>query len=344
MRNGLILIAALLLAAGESAAQCTDETARQTPGSWSRGEDTLTTDRALPPLVRENALRKADQVLGLVQGALPKPKGMEAKAYRSRGVTSENGGPLKYGVTAYLLGYSCVPQSAGNKDLRGKILLDDETATWIYVKFNDLSQLVTPLGGQFKMDKSQAILAFPPRTGDFKGHAHYAWSTASGERWEAILVKGRDMRLTRDVSRGEFLRVREDIERDDIAKLRKTADARPGAKAGIEKSVQSREQRLAKLVALREAMSAAERDRPALVRNTHTGNRDHITFAAAGERGERLVVLDPDFFDARWPRHAIQFAVILLRWQPKQPAKVEAIRQFRENLDLEALRALLGAS
>lgn len=344
MRIRLILIAGLLLAAGEGAAQCTDETARQTPGSWSRGEDNLANDRALPPFVRENAMRKADQVLGLVQRAIPQPKGVQAKAYRSRGVASVDGGPLRYGVTAYFLGYFCVPQSVGNADLRGKILLGDETATWIYIKFNDLSQLVTPLGEQFKTTDGDAILSFPHRTVDFKGHAHYAWSTSHGEQWEAILVKGRDMRLTRDVSRGEFLIVRENIERDETAQLRKTAEARPGAKAGIEKSVKLYEQRLAKLAALREGMSAAEREQPAVVRNTHTGNRDHITFAATGERGERLVVLNPDFFDARLPRYAIQFAVVLVRWQPNQPAKVEAMRQFRENFDLEALRALLGAS
>src|SRR5256885_12489117 len=129
MRNRLILIAGLLFAAGESAAQCTDEAAWQKPGAWSRAEDTLANDRVLLPFVRENALRKADQVLGLVQRAIPQPKGVQAEAYRSRGVQYTDEGPLKYGVTALFLGYFCVGQTAGNRDMRGKILLGGGTAT-----------------------------------------------------------------------------------------------------------------------------------------------------------------------------------------------------------------------
>ena len=60
--------------------------------------------------------------------------------------------------------------------------------------------------------------------------------------------------------------------------------------------------------------------------------------------GERLYVLNSDFFDKSLPRHAIQFATILLRWEPQNPPKVEAMRQFRENFDIEALRAMLGNS
>ena len=48
-------------------------------------------------------------------------------------------------------GYFCVGQTAGNQDVRGKILLGGETATWIYIKFNDLSQLISPLGDEFRV-------------------------------------------------------------------------------------------------------------------------------------------------------------------------------------------------
>ena len=54
--------------------------------------------------------------------------------------------------------------------------------------------------------------------------------------------------------------------------------------------------------------------------------------------------LNSDFSTRALPRHAIQFATILLRWEPQNPPKVEAMRQFRENFDIEALRAMLGNS
>ena len=345
MRNGLILIAGLLLAAGQAAAQCSGELAWQTAGAWSHGEDTLANDRALPRSARAAALRKSDEVVELLKRAIPDPKGVQANVSRSRGAQYSDEGPLKYGVTALFLGYFCVGQTAGNQDVRGKILLGGETATWIYIKFNDLSQLISPLGDEFRVADGGVMFSLPRRAGDFKGHARHAWESSRGVRWEAILVKAKDMRLTRDVSREEFLRTREQIERDQIATLLKSAEGRAASsRAGIDKSVKSYEQRLANLVALREGMTPAERQEPAIVRNTHAGNRDHMTFAAKGERGDRLYVLNDAFFDKSLPRHAIQFAIILLRWQPQNPPKVEVMRQFRENFDIEALRAMLGRS
>jgi hypothetical protein len=89
-------------------------------------------------------------------------------------------------------------------------------------------------------------------------------------------------------------------------------------------------------------MSAAERQQPAVILNSHMENRNRMTFAGKGERGERLFTVEPQFFDPSLRRHAIQFATVLLRWEPDKPPKVEVMRQFRENFDLEALRALFG--
>jgi hypothetical protein len=346
MRQALIFIAALVVAAGEAAAQCSDEQAWQKPGAWSRGEDTLASDRALPDSARASALRKADAVVELLKQAIPNPKGLQAKVYRSRGAQStEDSGPLKYGVTAFFLDYFCVPPTAGNRELRGKILLGDETATWIYINFNDLSQLVSPISNELRLADGSPMFSMPRSAGDFKGHGRYAWESGRGVQWEAIVVKAKDMRLTRDVTREDFLRAREKVERNEVAKLRESAASRPASsRSGIERSVQTLEGRLAKLVAARENMSAAERQQPAVIVNAHMGNRERMSFAAKGERGERLYALNPEFFDPQLPRHAIQFVTILLRWEANKPPKVEAMRRFRENFDLEALRALLGAT
>jgi len=70
----------------------------------------------------------------------------------------------------------------------------------------------------------QRLFSLPRRSGDFKGYARHARESSHGVRWGAILVKAKDMRLTRDVSREEFLRTREQIERDQIATLLKSAE------------------------------------------------------------------------------------------------------------------------
>jgi hypothetical protein len=341
-----MLLAGLLVVAGNGAAQCTDELAWQKPGAWSRAEDTFPSDRALPNSARAQALRKADAVVELLKRAIPDPKGLQAKVYPSRGVQStEDSGPLKYGVTALFLGYFCVPQTAGNRELRGKILPGGETATWIYIKFNDLSQLVSPISNELSLADGSPMFSMPRRVADFKGHGHYAWESGRGVQWEAIVVKGRDMRLTRDVTREDFLRAREEAQRNEIEKLRKSAAIRPASsRAGIERSVQMYEARLARLAAAREGMSATERQQPAVILNAHMGNREHMTFAAKGERGERLYALNPEFFDLQLPRHAIQFVTVLLRWEANKPPKAEAMHRFRENFDFEALRAMLGTS
>src|SRR5256885_1592491 len=100
MRQALIFIAALVLAAGEAAAQCSDEQAWQKPGAWSRSDDTLARDLALAAnSVRASALRKAEAVVELLKRAIPDPQGLQAKVYRwGRARSTEDRGPLKYGV------------------------------------------------------------------------------------------------------------------------------------------------------------------------------------------------------------------------------------------------------
>src|SRR5213596_789176 len=97
------------------------------------------------------------------------------------------------------------------------------------------------------------------------------------------------MRLTRDVTREDFLRAREEADRNEIEELRKSAASRPASsRASIERSVQMYEARLARLSAAREGMSATERQQPAVILYAHMGNRERMSFAAKGERGERL--------------------------------------------------------
>ena len=73
------------------------------------------------------------------------------------------------------------------------------------------------------------------------------------------------------------------------------------------------------------------------------GGREPV-FATEAEGGRRVFVISARFFDAGLPRHAVQFITVYWRWDagPQYRPKEEMARQFRENFDVHALRAMLG--
>src|SRR5262245_55500563 len=109
MRRRLVLLAFLGGATGRVFAQqpCTDENAWTKPGSWPKAQDdTAMADPTMAKADRPIALRKADQVVALLQQAIPKLDGIEARSYRSiRDRSYTQDGALKYGVNALFLGY-----------------------------------------------------------------------------------------------------------------------------------------------------------------------------------------------------------------------------------------------
>jgi hypothetical protein len=127
MRSRLILLALLAGAAGDVPAQqaCTDEMAWTKAGSRARSEDDLATaDPGFPKTEYPAALRMADRVVALLQQAIPKLNGIEARVYRSiRDRSYTKDGALKYGVNALFLGYYCVPDTPSYPKLRGQIRL-----------------------------------------------------------------------------------------------------------------------------------------------------------------------------------------------------------------------------
>ncbi|MBX7173475.1 MAG: hypothetical protein K1X72_21075 [Pyrinomonadaceae bacterium] len=64
--------------------------------------------------------------------------------------------------------------------------------------------------------------------------------------------------------------------------------------------------------------------------------------SARPKGGKSVVALDKDFFNPNLPRSAIQFITVYWGWDNKNPVTSEAIRQFKQNFDFEALKQMLG--
>jgi hypothetical protein len=105
------------------------------------------------------------------------------------------------------------------------------------------------------------------------------------------------------------------------------------------------ERDLEKIKSARAALSPEERNVVAVVSNSNVepGGKEKV-FATEAEGGRRLIVLDGRFFDASQPRTAIQIITVFWSWEtiPQERAKLQAIRQFRKNFDVQALRAMIG--
>jgi hypothetical protein len=311
------------------------------PGSWARVED----DRALADSTFPKAeypvpLRKADQTLALLQAAIPKLNGIEAKAHRSfRGASYTKEGALKYGVDAWFFGYYCVPDTPSFPHVRGQVRLGDHTDTWIYIRFNDFFWLTNE---RVMLDKSLrakgggALFYFPKQGGEWKG-LPLLLPTIHSRKSEAVIIMPEGKTPYRFITREEFLEARERQVREKIDKLPQFRD-RAKAQTALEGELEKIRSALA-------ALSPEERKAEAVVRNPYVvpGGKDKV-FATEAEGGRRLFVISARFFDASLPRHAVQFMTVYWTWDsdPKDPAKAEVVRQFKQNFDVQALRAMLG--
>jgi hypothetical protein len=337
-------IASLAGAASSVCAQqaCTDEMAWARAGSWGRaGDDLAMADPTFPRAEHAAALRKADQVVALVQQAIPKLDGIEARAYRSiRGPSYTRDGALKYGSDALFRAYYCVPDTPSFPTLRGQVRLGDETGTWLYIRFNDFFWLTNEsamLDKSLRAKGGGALFFFPPSAGEWKGLPLLLPAIHTGQKTEAVIIAPPGRAPHRFITREEFLEARVRQLQERIDKL-PPSPTRPKVQAGIEADLHQIRAALA-------ALSPEERKREAIVRNPLVvpGGRDKV-FVTEADGGRRIFVIRASFFDPSLPRTAVQFITVYWRWDagPKDPAKVAVARQFKENFDLDALRAMLG--
>jgi hypothetical protein len=337
-------------AAGAGTQPCTDEMAWEKPGSWTaRAEDDLAmADRSYPKAQYPIAFAKADRVVALLRQAIPNLNGVEARSYRSiRGSSYTKNGALKYGVNALFLGYYCVPNTPSFPKVRGQVRLGDETGTWIYIDFNNFSWLANDrfrLGGNdLRAKGGGALFFFPKQEGEWKGLPLLSPmlfrgnpSQGLGLRDEAVIIAPPGRTPYRFITREEFLEARARQVQNKIDKL-----PRNSSRA---QHVASLESELQKINAALAALSPEERKADAIVHNPYVvpGGREKV-FATEAEGGRRVFVISAGFFDKSLPRHAVQFITVYWQWNvgPNNTAKLRVIRQFQENFDVQALRALL---
>src|SRR5262245_12462127 len=342
MRKRLVLLMLLAGFAGAVSAQqaCTDEMAWSKPGSWARVEDDRAmADSSFSKTEYPAPLRMADQTTALLKAAIPKLNGIEAKVHRSiRDASYTKQGALKYGVDAWFFGYYCVPDTPSFPQVRGQVRLGDHTGTWIYIRFNDFFWLTNErvmLDKTLRTKGGGALFYFPKQGGEWKGLPLLLPAVHSGKS-EAVIIVPEGKTPYRFITREEFLEARERQVREKIDKLPQFRD-RARVLATLEDELQKIRGALA-------ALSTEERKAEAVLRNPYVvpGGKEKV-FATEAEGGRRVFVISARFFDASLPRDAVQFMTLYWTWDanPKDPAKAEVMRQFKENFDMQALRAML---
>src|SRR5215467_9832063 len=261
----LILVALLACAVEGIAAQqaCTDAMASSKAGSWTKSEDDVAmADHSFPKADYPIALRKADQVVTLLQQAIPNLNGVQAKAYRSiRDGSYTKDGALKYGVHALFLGYYCIPDTASYPQVRGQVLLGDETGTWIYIRFNDFFWLANEramLDKTLRAKGGGALFFFPASGGEWKGLPLLLPTIHSGQKTEAVIIAPPDRAPYRFITREEFLEARQRQVQQRIDQLPQFT--------GRAKALATLEGELEQLRSALAALSPEERKSDAIVR------------------------------------------------------------------------------
>jgi hypothetical protein len=346
-------------------------------GHWAANapDDTAVADPTIPKAEFPAILRRADALIGIIRNAAPDVTGLEARAYRViRGDSYVAKGPERYGATALFLTRYC---SAGSNKTggRGTVRAEDETGTWVYINVNDLGWLWQErLPTNFRTTNGATIYEVPATGPSFKGQTLYRPNVHPGQRTEAIILTLDGQSPYRPLTRERFLQSRERLIDQMSAEQQKTlvsqARFRDEGIAGVNARAwpedrKARERQtyikayeqvaadtargLARLQADRAAierviaaMSPEDRQAPAIVRDPNAAPDGGKLFVTEAEGGRRLATLDRrNFVDDR-PRAAARLIVVYWRWEDTVPAAVAMIQEFKQNLDVEALKALLG--
>ena len=321
---------------------CTDQMAWTKAGSWAaRSEDDLAmADRSFPKAEYPRALRKIDQLVALLREAIPKPDGIEARLTRSiRDASYTKDGALKFGVTAAFFGYYCVPDTPSFPAVRGQVRLSDETGTWIDIRFNDFFWLTNEramLDKRLRAAGGGTLFFFPKQDGEWNG-LPLLHPTIHTQPSEAVIIAPAGRTPYRFITRQQFLEARE-------RQVQRRIDAVPQF-SDRARVVMELESELQKVRSALQSLSPEERKTEAIVRKQFVvpGGRESV-FATEAEGGRRVFVISARFFDAKLPRHAVQFITVHWRWDAgaKDPAKAEVARQFKARFDVQALRGMLG--
>jgi hypothetical protein len=330
MANVLIscILSTITVRSQPPAVPCTDEAAAQTLGKWGRlGQDDLAmADPSFPEEQYKSVLTKAQKTIDIIRETYPELVGVDGRSKRGiRGKPIDTIGPPPFRATIGFFRYYCVPDTPSYPSNRGKVVLEGETDTWIEVYFNGFGNLLGSGLGGILGEAGKDLYDFPKSVGEIKGLALFQLKDAGTKRQQIVVIAANNRMPYVPVSREEYLQIRLKKNKDQFGR-----DA-----------VLSEDEKRNFTTAI-ENMSPAERQLQAIVRDHSALPGKGKVFTTEAEGGDRLVKIDRGFFDPKLPRSAIQFMVISLRWNEKDTAKSELIRQFKQNFDFDSLRLMLG--
>jgi hypothetical protein len=329
---------ALLFAAVSTRAQgpCTAEQAQQWPGilTLDKAEQADNDKRhhGKPDLAVLNKINRAELLL---KQAFPELKGVGGTY--SHEIFDPGPHTDRFQITAPFFYYYCNPVSHNDPPgTGGKIRLNEETGTWIYIDFNTLGWLVNEsnsLGKEMRTRKGETIFYLPRENGEWDGYRVFS-PALHGEFSAAILFTPRGRFPFKPVSREEFLLAREAV-------AQKYLDQARAASGANSSSVKFREKELTDLQNYRASMPSAELQSEAIVLEWSGDPKRGRIFAPNAQHGQRLVTVDQTYIDRSLPRTAVQLIVLYWRWDEDTPVKREFSREFRRNFDVKALEKLL---
>ncbi len=303
---------------------CTTEAAYQTIGKWGtqKKDDLAMADRTFPKDQYKPVLAKAQKVVELFKLAHPEFKGIQANAERAiRGDAYSPNGALPFRLDIGYGSYICVGQDTYIAAARGKVILFGGYG-YTTVFFNTLGDLLTSVqeGKPLLTPEGEEIFEFKKELGEFKGFPMIQPATRTEDHNEAIIITPGNRLPYKPVTREQYLQAR-------LKNFRELG--------GFASEITS-------LTTAIGNMSPAERQIPAIVRDISALPGRAKLFAAESEGGKHLVTIDKSFFNSKLPRDTIQMIAVHWNWSDKIPPKAEAIRQFKQNFNFEALRQMLG--
>jgi hypothetical protein len=319
-----LFIAQMLCLFAFAQTPCTKETAYQTVGKWGKQkmDDLAMADRSFPKTQYKPVLAKAQKVIDLFMQAHPEFKGIQASAKRViRGDSYLPNGALPFGIDVWYDSYFCVGNETYKVEMRGKVIIFSNYG-YSTVTFNSLRNVLESVsaGSPFLTTDGEEIFQFNKQLVEFKGFTTIQPTTRDGEIHEAIIITPDNGLPYKSVTREQYLQAR--IKNYGTSELFAADSAR--------------------LKAMIANMSPTEKQTPALVRDITASPSRAKLFVTEAEGGRHLVTIDKSFFNPKLPRETIQFITVHWNWNETDKPKAEAIRQFKQNFDFEALKQMLG--
>ncbi|HYJ90764.1 MAG TPA: malectin domain-containing carbohydrate-binding protein, partial [Pyrinomonadaceae bacterium] len=210
---------------------CDSDDAKQKKGFWDRGTDDLAmADSTFPKDQYSVVLKKADQAIAILKRSIPDLSGIDIKAYRSiRGDPYLAKGPVPFGISAPVFGYGCIPLSATDPNLRGTIVLGDETGTWLHINFNTIPRL--PSAGVAHLVNGARVYWMPKIEGQVSGVPLLVPQRLDGWRDEELIITPDGQLPFKPVSREAYLLGRQKAAQAEVDRLSKMPNISPSGMA-----------------------------------------------------------------------------------------------------------------